>query len=95
MAVRANEYAPPACGSAGDISAMEKHSPMYITVITATRDQHAAEAAGRQSEIPAEEIARDDRAHPHGPQLQHARVAPQAALREVGGVRWSVTNRQC
>ena len=36
MAVRAKEYAPPACGSAGDISAMEKHSPIYITVMTST-----------------------------------------------------------
>ena len=35
MAVRANEYAPPVCGNAGDISAMEKHSPPYITVIIA------------------------------------------------------------
>ena len=36
MAVRANEYAPPACGSAGDISAIEKHRPTYISVMTPT-----------------------------------------------------------
>jgi hypothetical protein len=27
IADRANEYAPPVCGSAGDISAMLKHNP--------------------------------------------------------------------
>ena len=36
MEVRANEYAPPVCGSAGDISAMEKHKPAYITVMMAS-----------------------------------------------------------
>ena len=72
--MRAKEYAPPACGSAGDISAMEKHSPMYITVITTHGEQHAAEASRGESEIPAEEIARDDRAHAHRPKLKHARV---------------------
>src|SRR5262245_22763799 len=30
IVLRANEYAPPVCGSAGDISASEKHSPKYI-----------------------------------------------------------------
>src|SRR5437016_3686375 len=33
MEVRANEYAPPAWGNAGDISAIEKQRPMYIAVI--------------------------------------------------------------
>ena len=33
MAERPNEYAPPVCGSAGDISAIASHMPMYITVM--------------------------------------------------------------
>src|SRR5262245_32772683 len=28
--LRANEYAPPVCGKAGESSASEKHSPQYI-----------------------------------------------------------------
>ncbi len=34
MAVRAKEYAPPACGKAGAISAIEKHNPIYNAVMT-------------------------------------------------------------
>jgi hypothetical protein len=34
MADRANEYAPPVCGRDGDISAIEKQRPKYMTVIT-------------------------------------------------------------
>jgi len=30
----AKEYAPPVCGNAGDISAIEKQSPKYIAVMT-------------------------------------------------------------
>ena len=33
MAVLANEYAPPVCGNAGDISAIEKQRPAYIAVM--------------------------------------------------------------
>ena len=33
-ALRANEYAAPVCGSAGDISAMLKIKPQYIAAIT-------------------------------------------------------------
>ncbi len=35
IADRAKLYAPPACGSAGDISAMLKHRPRYMTVMIA------------------------------------------------------------
>jgi hypothetical protein len=33
MTERANEYAPPVCGSAAVISAMLKHRPTYMTVM--------------------------------------------------------------
>ena len=91
MEVRAKEYAPPACGRAGDISAIEKHSPMYISGHDREGQQHAAEPAGGEPEIPAEEIARDDRAHAHGPQVQHAGVAAQAPLGKVLGSGSSVS----
>ncbi len=52
------------------------------------RDGQAAETAGGEAEVPAEEVAADDGADAEGPERPDPRVALQAALLEipVGGV---------
>src|SRR4051812_44203971 len=47
------------------------------------RNQHPAEASGREAEIPAEEIARDHGPDSHSPQLQDSGVAAELALCEI------------
>ena len=48
IADRANEYAPPVCGSAAAISAMLKHRPAYIAVMIRVAIKQPAEAPGRR-----------------------------------------------
>ncbi len=51
IALRANEYAPPVCGNAGDISARQKHRHTYISPITMAAKNRPPKppAAGRSS----------------------------------------------
>src|SRR5260370_42202197 len=54
------------------------------------RGQHAAESAGDESEIPAEEIAGNYGADTQSPQIKHSGVPPQSAFLEVSSVRFGV-----
>ena len=47
------------------------------------RDQQAPEAAGRQSEVPAKEVPRDNGAHPQRPQGADPGVTPQSPPLEI------------
>jgi hypothetical protein len=53
MALRANEYAAPVCGSAGDISARREDEPPIHRGDHEERDQHGAEAV-REAQVPPE-----------------------------------------
>ncbi len=83
IAERANEYAPPVWGRAGDISAMEKQRPRYITVISTVAIGRPPNPPAREAEVPAEEVAADDGADAQGPEGPDPGVALQAALLEV------------
>ena len=54
-------------------------------------DEHAAPAADGEAEIPAGEIARDDRADAERPKACDPRIAAQAPLLEIGGVNPLIT----
>ena len=56
-------------------------------------DEHAAPPRDRKSEVPAREVARDDRADRERPERDDAGVAPQTASLEVGCVGFPVGDR--
>ncbi len=46
-------------------------------------EEHATPAAYGEAEVPAGEIARDDRGDAERPQIKNARVAPELAVLEI------------
>ena len=88
--MRANEYAPPACGSAGDISAIEKQSPMYITVMISTASSMPPKPPAVSPKFHPKKSPEMTAPTPIAHKLQHARVPAQLALPEVLFIRGSV-----
>ena len=79
----AERVRPPGVGQGGRELGDGEAQPEVHDRDHARRDQQTPEPPFQQTEVPAEEVAGDDRSHPQRPQRPGSRVPTQAALVEV------------